>query len=67
MKPTPMLVPLLLLAATAAFAAPAATKSAAKPAVTTKKAVPFQADYTKALAEARARKVPLFIEAWAPW
>jgi hypothetical protein len=24
-------------------------------------------DYTKALAEARARKVPLFIEAWAPW
>lgn len=24
-------------------------------------------DYPKALAEARARKVPLFIEAWAPW
>jgi hypothetical protein len=24
-------------------------------------------DYTRALAEARARKVPLFIEAWAPW
>ena len=30
--------------------------------------VPFiQDDYTRALAEARARKVPLFIEAWAPW
>lgn len=24
-------------------------------------------DYDRALAEARARKVPLFIEAWAPW
>ena len=24
-------------------------------------------DYDKALAEARARKVPLFVEAWAPW
>jgi endonuclease YncB( thermonuclease family) len=24
-------------------------------------------DYAKALAEARARKLPLFIEAWAPW
>lgn len=24
-------------------------------------------DYARALAEARARKLPLFIEAWAPW
>jgi len=30
--------------------------------------VPWIADdYTRALAEARARRVPLFIEAWAPW
>ena len=30
--------------------------------------LPFIADdYTKAVAEARARKVPLFIESWAPW
>ena len=30
--------------------------------------LPFIADdYEKAVAEARARKVPLFIEAWAPW
>lgn len=30
--------------------------------------LPFIADdYTRAVAEARARKVPLFIEAWAPW
>ena len=31
-------------------------------------ALPFiQDDYPKALAEARAKKLPLFIEAWAPW
>jgi hypothetical protein len=24
-------------------------------------------DYTRALAEARARKLPIFIESWAPW
>ena len=30
--------------------------------------LPFIADdYTKAVAEARARKVPIFIESWAPW
>ena len=30
--------------------------------------LPFiEDDYTKALAEARSRQVPLFIEAWAPW
>jgi hypothetical protein len=32
------------------------------------KVVPFIADdYTRAVAEARARKVPIFIESWAPW
>ena len=32
------------------------------------KALPFIADdYAKALAEARAQRLPLFIEAWAPW
>jgi hypothetical protein len=30
--------------------------------------LPFiEDDYPKALAEARQRNVPLFIEAWAPW
>jgi len=24
-------------------------------------------DYPRALAEARAKKLPIFIEAWAPW
>jgi hypothetical protein len=32
------------------------------------KVLPFiEDDYPKALQEARARKLPLFIEAWAPW
>lgn len=31
-------------------------------------AVPFIADdYSGALAEARAKKLPMFVEAWAPW
>jgi len=30
--------------------------------------LPFIADdYPKALAQARARKLPIFIESWAPW
>jgi hypothetical protein len=30
--------------------------------------VPFiNDDYPRALAEARAKRVPIFIEAWAPW
>jgi hypothetical protein len=32
------------------------------------KVLPFVTDdYPKALAQARAQKLPLFIEAWAPW
>jgi hypothetical protein len=60
------LAPAVAGAATASTkpAAPAAKPSSAPDA----RVVPFIADdYTKAVAEARARKVPLFIEAWAPW
>jgi len=33
-----------------------------------KEAVPFiDDDYTKAVARAKARNVPIFVEAWAPW
>jgi hypothetical protein len=56
--------------AAAGAPAPARTASAAKPkaAAAAHLALPFiQDDYPRALAEARARKVPLFIEAWAPW
>jgi hypothetical protein len=34
----------------------------------TKTVLPFlEDDYSRALAEAKARNLPLFIEAWAPW
>jgi hypothetical protein len=40
----------------------------AGPATSATSVLPFiDDDYTKALAEARSRQVPLFIEAWAPW
>jgi hypothetical protein len=40
----------------------------AGPAAPATSVLPFiEDDYTKALAEARSRQVPLFIEAWAPW
>ncbi len=45
-------------------------KPAPTPAATasTSMVLPFiHDDYPKALAEARARKLPIFIEAWAPW
>jgi hypothetical protein len=45
------------------LAAPAAAADVAGP----DKALPFVDDYAKALTEARAQKLPLFIEAWAPW
>jgi len=42
--------------------------AAPAPAAELEKALPFVVDdYPKALAEARAQKLPLFIEAWAPW
>lgn len=41
---------------------------ASTPAAAAKPALPFiEDDYPKALAEARARKLPIFAEAWAPW
>jgi len=56
--------------AAAPATATVATKAtkATVPAPEPKKAVPFiEDDYKRALAEAKARKRPLFIEAWAPW
>ena len=54
------LAPLTLLLALFAAPAHAATTHAA--------VLPFITDdYARALAEARARQVPLFVESWAPW
>jgi hypothetical protein len=42
--------------------------AAAGPAAEVEKVLPFVPnDYPRALAEARAQRLPLFIEAWAPW
>lgn len=40
----------------------------AAPAVAAPRRLPFVADdYQKALADARARNVPLVVDVWAPW
>ena len=73
MKPSLLAVSSLVLAGALAVssAAPARAAAGSKPvrnAVGPRMVLPFiQDDYTRALAEARARKLPLFIEAWAPW
>ena len=46
----------------------AATASTRKPAATWKPVVPFiEDDFGRALALAKERKLPVFIEGWAPW
>jgi len=53
------------LATLVLFVALGATGPAAGPAA---KVLPWvEDDYPRALAQARARSVPLFVEAWAPW
>lgn len=66
--------PLLLLLALAACEGPPAGKTAppaGKTAETAKPAgpvLPFIADdYPAALAQARQRDLPIFVESWAPW
>lgn len=50
--------PAVVLASASALAAPPEPKSA----------LPFiENDYPKAVALARARKKPIFVDAWAPW
>jgi hypothetical protein len=53
---------------------PAARASSAPPAAAspgTKVAAPvlpwIEDDYTRAVAQAKARKIPIFVESWAPW
>lgn len=44
-----------------------AALAAAAPAAAAPAAAPVQDDYPRALAEARARSVPLLVDVWAPW
>lgn len=65
----------LLLAASLALAHPVRAATAPRPAGVARPlpARPAQVlpwiedDYTRAVAEAKARKVPIFVESWAPW
>jgi len=71
MKNDSFLALLVVLAAgTALAAAPTAGARPAreKKSATLPQVLPFvHDDYAQALARARARKLPLFIDAWAPW
>ena len=41
---------------------------AATPATPPRSSLPWiEDDYGRALSEARSRKLPIFVEAWAPW
>ncbi len=52
----------------AAFTALVVAAASAAGAAPPKEVLPFIADdYPKALAQARAEKKPIFLEAWAPW
>ena len=42
--------------------------TALAPLASAKEVLPFiDNDYSKAIAHARAKNVPVFVEAWAPW
>jgi len=46
----------------------AAAVTAATPAASVRSSLPWiEDDYGRALSEARAKKLPIFVEAWAPW
>jgi hypothetical protein len=50
------------------FAALALTGGLAIASATPAAVLPWvEDDYSKALAQARAKNVPIFVEAWAPW
>ncbi len=58
---------LLAVACQRESAAPRQTEIAKAPAKASP-VLPFiEDDYARALAEAKQRNVPLFVEAWAPW
>lgn len=67
-SPSSKLLIAALAAASLTSPAHAKTAPAASHEAYLKPVVPFiENDYARAVAEARARKVPLFVEAWAPW
>jgi hypothetical protein len=73
MKATQLAVGALLIAAAVAASGvwrgdSKRSASTAETVASPSMALPFiHDDYPKALAEARTRKLPIFIETWAPW
>ena len=58
----------LVAAAALASAGLVAASCAAPPVARIGEVLPFvRDDYARALGEARARKLPIFVESWAPW
>ena len=37
------------------------------PSAAAREVLPWVDDYSKAVAQARAKNLPIFVEAWAPW
>ena len=37
------------------------------PAAAAREVLPWVDDYSRAITQARAKNVPVFVEAWAPW
>ncbi len=67
MRLLPLAVPVLVLALAASSPARAA-RATAPAARAPRAAVPFvRDDWPKAMALAKARQLPVFVEAWAPW
>jgi len=58
---------LIALLAGPANATSTATKSSASAKQTAMVMPWIEDDYGKAISEAKARKVPIFVESWAPW
>jgi hypothetical protein len=57
----------VLMWAAPLVAAADVTRSPA-PAAPAQRALPFiEDDYARAVAEAKRRKLPLFVDSWAPW
>ena len=50
-----------------ALAAGIAFAMAAPPVAAAREVLPWMEDFAKAAERARAKNVPLFLEAWAPW
>jgi hypothetical protein len=62
------LLALLVAGAVLAPQTAAAAKAKARPATHAQSVLPWiEDDYERAIVDAKARSVPIFVESWAPW